>query len=131
MKAPNDSYRNLHTDTWSIVDRTTGHVSAHPDAALILNATLVVQPAGNKKVRSKKKKHVHAFVRGTNDASLLPSALSDQSVDEKWQRITYNPYKHTSFVLADSGSPVGAASAVLLKADGTAWALGSAPVRCL
>jgi hypothetical protein len=130
MKAPNDSYRNLHTGSWSIVDRTTGQVSGHPDAALILDATLVVQPAGNKRVRIKKKKHVHAFVRGTNAASLLSAALADQGVGEKWQRITYNPYKHTSFVFADSGSPIHSAPAVLLKADGTAWAMGSAPDRC-
>ena len=130
MKAPYDSYRNLHTGSWSIVDRTTGQVSGHPDAALILDATLVVQPAGNKRVRSEKKKHVHAFVRGTIDASQLLAALSDQGAGGRWQRITYNPYKHTSFVIADSGSPVHAAPAVLLKADGTAWALGSSPDRC-
>ena len=64
MKAQHDIYRNLHTHTWSQVDRSTGLVASHPHEALILDASFVVQPAGNKKVRKDKKKHVHAFVRG-------------------------------------------------------------------
>ena len=60
MKAQHDIYRNLHTHTWSQVDRSTGLVASHPHEALILDASFVVQPAGNRKVRKDKKKHVHA-----------------------------------------------------------------------
>ena len=110
MKAQHDLYRNLHTHTWSQVDRSTGLVASHPLEALILDASFVVQPAGNRKVRKDKKKHVHAYV------------------GDGWQRITYNPYKHTTFVLAEGEIPVSTAKAVVLKADGTAWALSAVPL---
>ena len=123
MKAQHDIYRNLHTHTWSQVDRSTGLVASHPHEALILDASFVVQPAGNKKVRKDKKKLVHAFVRGRSFSEHLPNTLED--IGDGWQRITYNPYKHTTFVLAEGEVPVSTAKAVVLKADGTAWALSA------
>ena len=123
MKAQHDIYRNLHTHTWSQVDRSTGLVASHPHEALILDASFVVQPAGNKKVRKDKKKHVHAFVRGRSFSEHLPNTLED--IGDGWQRITYNPYKHTTFVLVEGEIPVRSAKAVVLKADGTAWALSA------
>jgi hypothetical protein len=124
MKAPNDMYRNLHTETWSLVDRDTGRVAEHPQEALIRDAKFVVQPAGNKRVRDEKKKHVHAFVRGTNTPGQLSDMQADMMSSPNWQRITYNPFKHTTFVLADSETPVAMASEVLLTSDGKAWAKG-------
>ena len=123
MKAQHDLYRNLHTHTWSQVDRSTGLVASHPLEALILDASFVVQPAGNRKVRKDKKKHVHAYVRGRSFSEHLPNTLEDNG--DGWQRITYNPYKHTTFVLAEGEIPVSTAKTVVLKADGTAWALSA------
>ena len=126
MKAQHDLYRNLHTHTWSQVDRSTGLVASHPLEALILDASFVVQPAGNAKVRKDKRKHVHAYVRGRSFSEHLPNTLED--IGDGWQRITYNPYKHTTFVLAEGEIPVSTAKAVVLKADGTAWALSAVPL---
>ena len=126
MKAQHDLYRNLHTHTRSQVDRSTGLVASHPLEALILDASFVVQPAGNRKVRKDKKKHVHAYVRGRSFSEHLPNTLED--IGDGWQRITYNPYKHTTFVLAEGEIPVSTAKAVVLKADGTAWALSAVPL---
>ncbi len=112
---PHDLYRNLHTGSWSRLDRTTGRVDAHPEATAVRDVVLVVRPSGVARVRAERKKHVHAFVRGTS-AEALPEA-------EGWQRLTYNPYRHDTFVLAADESPVRRAAWVALRADGTAWAL--------
>lgn len=115
--APHDHYRNLHTGSWSRIDRTTGRVDAHPVAAAVRDARLVVQPAGRERVRTEGRKNVHAYVRGW--AAPAPDA-------EGWQRLTYNPYRHDTFVLADgphAGTPVLRAAWVALREDGTAWAL--------
>lgn len=121
-KANHDVYRNLHTGTWSVVDRTEGKVSDHPTAAVVLQASLIVQPAGNAKVRRTKKKHVHAYVRGkcgtAEDVSVLHATALDKGV-----RITYNPYENTTFVIAETGKPISAADWVYLDSDKSVWAL--------
>ena len=121
MPAKHDLYRNLHTNTWSLVNRATGTVSEHPSEAFVRDVSFVVQPAGNAKVRREKKKYVHAYVRG--ECSPIPPMRAAAYLVHGWQRVTYNPYAHTSFVLADTGAPVYRAEAALLKADGSAWAL--------
>jgi len=115
--APHDVYRNLHSKTWSLVDRARGLVTAHPQVVTITGATFVVQPAGNAKVRASKRKFVHAFVRGVEGSPSIsvPPAGAEE--------ITYNPYKHTTFVKARTGEPISAADVVTLLADGTAWAV--------
>jgi hypothetical protein len=116
-RAPHDLYRNLHTGSWSRIDRITGLVDAHPVAAAVRDARLVVQPAGRARVRAERRKTVHAYVRGT----VAPAPDADG-----WQRLTYNPYVHDTFVLADgprAGTPVLRAAWVALRPDGTAWAL--------
>lgn len=119
-----DVYRNLHTETWSLVDRTVGRVMQHPTEVAIKDATFVVQPAGNAKVRRTKKKHVHAFVRGRQvDVVDFTGRPTFEDVRRSGVRLTYNPYKHTAFVEADTEQPVKAADLVALLSDGTAWAI--------
>jgi hypothetical protein len=120
MKSSHDAYRNLHTNTWSLLSRATGRIEAHPTEIIMADPKLVVQPAGVKRVRAEKRKHVHAYVRGR--------ALSDTEcksfnlADYTWTRITYNPYKHTTFVYAEQNEPIHAALFIHLREDGTAWA---------
>lgn len=116
-----DVYRNLHTGTWSVVDRHTKKVSAHPIESLVKDARLVVLPSGNAKVRKTKKKHVHAYVRGECRPSLELLTLPDHGLD-KGVRITYNPYKNTTFVVAETGLPISAADWVYLSSDKSVWA---------
>lgn len=120
-KPKHDVYRNLHTGTWSVVDRVSGKVADHPDEAIILAARLVVQPAGNAKVRKTKKKFVHAYVRGERGSFDELQALHIKALD-KGVKITYNPYEHTSFVVAGSHTPVHTADWVYLASDKSVWA---------
>jgi len=76
---------------------------------LIAEATLVVQPCGNVQVRKTKRKNVHAFVRGF---------LLESFEIKDLQRIRYNPYKHTTFVRADTEQPVLKSDRVFLSAEG-------------
>ena len=116
-----DVYRNLHTDTWSLVDRESGKVAAHPAEAIIMDARLIVQPAGNAKVRKTKKKLVHAYVRGWRGSFDELQDLNIKALD-KGVKITYNPYQHTSFVVAETNTPIQAADWVYLASDKTVWA---------
>ena len=113
-------YRNLHQKCWSVRDAKTGLVIDHKDNIHIQDATLVVRPAGRKKVLQEQRKNVHAFIRGTtSDATLsrqdyLPKLiLTDQ--------ITYNPYKYDSFVLTESEEPITHAKHIYLDRQGQAF----------
>lgn len=109
-------YRNLHTGTWSVralEGPSKGRVISHPKAICLKNCTLVVQPAGNARVRNEGRKNVHAFVRGevmmAHDHSIMePYADADQ--------VTYNPYENTTFVDKETGEPVTEADYVYLDA---------------
>lgn len=114
--APHQAYRNLHTGLWSIVDRGTGRVASHRPAVLLVDVQLVVQPAGNLRVRKEGRKNVHAFVRGT-----VVEDGGDHAVGPGWCRLRYNPYIGASFLVGYT--PVTRADAVCLEEDGLAWAL--------
>ena len=71
-----------------------------------------VSQAGRRRVLETQSKNVHAFVCGTVE-----------SLDETWEHIpfthagivTYNPYKHDSFVRRDCLSPVFTAKKVMVS----------------
>ena len=89
-------YYNLHKKCLSV--RKRGLVIDHVNSILLKNAEFVVQPAGRKRVLKEKRKNVHAYVRGER--------VAVASFDGKSERITYNPYKHKSFVSVETGKPV-------------------------
>jgi len=90
-------YFNLHKKCWSV--RQSGRPVIHTDFIEIKDPQFVVQQGGNARVRREKKKNVHAFVRGylTKRVSIFP---------KKQKLVTYNPYKHTSFVERGSEEPI-------------------------
>ena len=104
-------YRNLHQKCWSVRDAKTGLVIDHKDNIHIQDATLVVRPAGRKKVLQEQRKNVHAFIKGTTSDAILK--LTDQ--------ITYNPYKYDSFVLTESEEPITHAKHIYLDRQGQAF----------
>jgi hypothetical protein len=69
------------------------------------NVEFRVRPGGNERVRKQKSKNVHAFVIGTlldyceYPCDDIPNPPSNKI-------ITYNPYKHDSFVYKDSEEPI-------------------------
>ena len=103
-------YRNLHQKCWS-VRWPNGRVVKHVDNIHIQDATLVVRPAGRKKVLQEQRKNVHAFIRGTTSDAILK--LTDQ--------ITYNPYKYDSFVLTESEEPITHTKHIYLDRQGKAF----------
>ena len=110
-------YWNLHRHCWSVracEGPQKGRVVAHADTVQLTDVTLVVQPAGNAKVRREGRKNVHAFARGRwhlNTVLVLSVTGS----------LTYNPYKDTTFVMPDNDGirhPVTRAEYVVMTGDG-------------
>ena len=104
-------YRNLHQKCWSVRDAKTGLVIDHVDYIHLEDTTLVVRPAGRKKVLREKRKNVHAFIKGT--ASFLSECDNTHS-----DQILYNPYRYDSFVLQDTEERITNAKHVYLNNEG-------------
>lgn len=109
-------YWNLHRKVWSIRDRRTRRVVCHAAGLTLDDVTFVVSAAGNARVRREGRKNVHAFARGT---LVSFNGTPDDGADE----VTYNPYKHTTFVLRDDGTPVHTAARAWLGPR-MVWAKG-------
>jgi hypothetical protein len=115
-------YRNLHTGTWSLRHLegwNKGKVVDHPDTVRIDNASFVVQPAGNVRVRSEGKKNVHAFVRG--EFVWSSKGGGDARYPEYMRRASYNPYENTTFVDRETSDPVTEAGMVILDIHSGVW----------
>jgi hypothetical protein len=99
-----DVYKNLHKDTWSVRDRSTGLVVDHQDHVMIKDAQFIVQPAGRARVLREQKKNVHAFIRGTLVPQSPPATRENGWMGAmKWAtRVSYNPYLEGEF-LSDDG----------------------------
>jgi arginine utilization protein RocB len=95
-----DIYFNLHRKVFSI--RHKGRVIAHASYVIVRNPRFVVGQAGNSRVRSEKRKNVHAYVRGEL-ATSEPEDI-DGGYWDTFKVVTYNPYKHKTFVNADDVS---------------------------
>lgn len=111
-------YRNLHKSCWSVRNRSTGRVEMHADSVMVRDCTFRVGKAGRERVIREGRKNVHAGVYGTVEDSDCTSGLQ---VTGEWVRVTYNPYKNSTFI-DESGNPVFHASAVAMLADGKVYA---------
>ena len=119
-------YRNLHKNCWSVRDTKTGRVIQHRPSIAIRDAKLVVRPAGRAKVLREQRKNVHAFVRGEiaepqRMVQELLQAIDREQPLRPTEQISYNPYKHDSFVYTDSGDPVYDIDYIYLADDGKGW----------
>lgn len=106
-------YKNLHKGCYSVRDEATKRVILHTNRVLVKNAKLVVQQGGRQKVLNERRKNVHAGIRG----ELVDNAKSKLG-ELEWTPVTYNPYKHKSFVYRSNGQPVHEAVLVLLNDEG-------------
>jgi hypothetical protein len=100
-------YYNLHKKVWSV--RNKGKVIDHCTSISLVNPSFDVQPAGNERVKRTGVKNVHAFVRGNKKKGEAFLCTDD------WREVTYNPKKHDSFVLRETGEPVSKADAVIME----------------
>jgi hypothetical protein len=112
-------YRNLHKGCYSIMSK--GRVIGHATQVFLKDATFVIRPAGQKKVRETRKKNVHAFVKGklteTDPARIQGWIGLAQTLGKPCAGVRYNPYRYDTFVKTADESPVTAAAAVVLGED--------------
>jgi len=126
-------YWNLHKGCLSARPTRRGGKVTHVDSAWLTDVRFSVQPAGNARVRAEGRKNVHAFVRGDvvnwagrgfgpwNDSDVAAASV-EAMVRLGWVRVTYNPYRDDSFVVASTGEPVFEAREAYV-ADRQVWAL--------
>lgn len=133
MSASDNVYFNLHKRVFSI--KLRGKVREHTDFTLVLpeddKVEFVVSEPGRQRVLREQRKNVHAYVRGlayTNKDEYLqrPSETLLHTPDEAVQallrihgkptRVSYNPYKGSTFYNEKTGEPVRAADAVMMWA---------------
>ena len=102
-------YFNLHKKLFSVVSlegEDKGLVVDHARSINLFDCKLVVQPAGNKRVREEMKKNVHAYIAGyaINDRDM--DTYIEQSNESLFvSDVTYNPYRHDSFVMRSESLP--------------------------
>ena len=104
-----DIYWNKHRNLFSV--RRNGRVVGHVQSVNAFNASFVVQPAGQRKVRETGTKTVHAFIR-TNELELLEPGAPPMIF--KTRAVRYDPKTMDGFQLSD-GTPVSAVSEVSLR----------------
>ncbi len=85
-------YFNLHKKCWSV--RQSGRIVAHTDEILLRDCKFLVSQAGREKVLRDKRKNVHAGVSGYV-AGRFQGMVDGQGLAFE---VTYNPYKHKTFV---------------------------------
>lgn len=102
-------YYNLHKHTFSVTYKSK--VVIHADFVKLGDVEFRVRQGGKDKVRSEKSKNVHAFVIGDlldyceYPCDNIPNPSSSEV-------ITYNPYKHDSFVYKNGEQPIYSAKEV-------------------
>jgi hypothetical protein len=116
-------YFNLHKKCFSIKaleGPNKGRVIGHANDVLLSDVTFKVSEAGRQRVLREQRKNVHAGVCGTlvtqdEFIGLWSSRSGDYQGDYDDQRVTYNPYKYDSFVLAESEVPIKKAAGAVLE----------------
>lgn len=96
-------YYNLHKQTFSI--QKSGIVFFHADFVKLRDVEFRVRKGGREKVNLEKRKNVHAFVIGTL-VDFCQYPCDDLPTEPEGMVVTYNPYKHDSFVIKDTEQPV-------------------------
>ena len=105
-------YYNLHKKRLSI--RYKGKVIEHAREVTLTDAKFHVSEKGRQRVLKEKRKNVHAYVSG----KLKETFWFTQAPKYVWtakQRVTYNPYKHKSFVDKLTLEPIASAEVVHIQ----------------
>lgn len=104
--------KNSLTKRWRVVDRVT--------EITLIDPVFIVSKKGNERVRIEGRKNVHAEIHGTRMSGCDKDAQKSKNTNSEWYRITYNPYKHRDFVLADDESKAvrSAIIATIIEGEG-------------
>jgi hypothetical protein len=123
------AYRNLHKPgvIYSLRGISSGLVRGYADAVVLTDVDFKVSQAGRLRVIAQKRKNVHAYVCGNPyilDLDSIGPTMEDIEVEYgvTFTKVTYNPYRFTSFVRVEDGTPVNRAAIAVLKSDGC-WAI--------
>lgn len=119
-------YWNLHKKCYSIQDVATGKVVDHRIALTMADVRFVVRNGGKERVRREGRKNVHAFIVGR--VTLMKGTAC---ITQGAKKVTYNPYKHDSFVTYEEQTPVTDAHLVTMGAWGglpSVWAIAKSDV---
>lgn len=125
-------YWNLHKKCWSIKALSgpdKGRVKYHATAWEIVAPVFKVSEAGRQRVIREQCKNVHAgvvgYLRGWLDldrdqgSATYTYTYADEEAADTWERVTYNPYRWSSFVsYKNNEEPLPIASAARCKAEG-------------
>ena len=114
-------HRNLHRGDWSVTDPRIGRVIAHVSDITLTGARFRVQPAGVEAIRATGRRLVCAYAVGT-----LAAACSAPDVAD-WQRVSFNPWRATTFTTA-AGRPITDAPLVVFTGD-AGWVQPSLPTE--
>jgi hypothetical protein len=96
-------YYNLHKHTFSVT--YDSKVIMYADYVKLGDVEFRVRKGGKERVRSEKSKNVHAFVIGKLlDYCEYP--CKDIPLPSSDKVVTYNPYKHDTFVFKNTEEPV-------------------------
>lgn len=107
-------YFNLHRKCFSIKaldGPNKGRVIAHRNAVLLCSPSFKVSEAGRQRVLKEQRKNVHAGVVGLWSEDADTSYFIDMAL-RQGDKVTYNPYKYNTFVLASCGQPVDKAHSI-------------------
>ena len=102
-------YFNLHTGRWSI--KQGGLVHCHAKLITLVDVEFRVREAGRLRVLKEQKKNVHAFVIG-KIANIDEFHVNNYGMGRP---VTYNPYKHSTFVFRGTEEPVETARLVTMN----------------
>ncbi len=96
-------YRNLHakTDAEKYSIKQKGLVVAHTNCLMMQNCEFVVGEKGREQVLRKKRKTVHAYIRGKIIDNIIyfgDIKVASHQFCVLAHHIKYNPYKHKTFV---------------------------------
>ena len=105
-------YFNLHKRVFSVRSCKTGRVVHHTKNVHIRDPQFVVREGGRQRVLRERKKNVHAFVRGIMFHYHTVFFAPDTTTE-----VTYNPYKHSTFVIKGTEEAVDKAKIAVLSTN--------------
>ena len=114
MSKPVKVYWNLHRKCFSV--QQDGLVKAHLNRVYLHDVQFKVSESGRQRVIKEQRKNVHAFAIGIMDGN-VESAIWDKDP----VKVSYNPYKYSTFVTENEESINAAPLAKLENRQIVAW----------
>jgi hypothetical protein len=93
-------YWNIRKKCYSMLNPETGRVIGHASNVYLRDARFIVNAAGRDRVRSERRKNVHAFVDGRLTEPPLTALERFMPI-----RVNYNPYRDDGFVANPVDAP--------------------------